>query len=136
MVEVDNLVSNSVSGDFTGAEIIDAVEVAYYYCSAIFGEDITVTSGTVGTNAITVADNGQVMAIVLLATAILIEGRKISDSKTDPSIDIRSTDDLFTPEMRAMLLRADETDPEEVGEGVMWEDDLPTSGWEVFSNTF
>lgn len=131
-MDVNNLVSNMVSADFSDADIIDAVEVAYYYCSAIFGEDITVDSGTVGTNAITISDNQQGMAIALLAQATIIEGRRILSMRGNSDITVRSTDELFTEEMRNMLLIADATDDAEVNEDIMWSNLLPTERWEIF----
>jgi len=122
------------SNSFSPENIIDKVEVAYFYCSSIFGENITVSSGTVGTDAITVDDNQQGMAIALLADALLIEGRKTVQSRKDPTVVIRSTNELFTEEMRNMLMVADETDEEEVAEDVMWSDNRPTEHWDA-SNT-
>ena len=130
MVDVNNLVNNMTSADFSGDDVIDAVEVAYYYCSAIYGSDISVASGTVGTNAITISDNQQATAIALLAQAILIEGRRVINMRGNPNIVIRSTTQLFTKEMRDMLMVGDDTDTDTVSEDVMWSNDLPTSGWE------
>ena len=129
MPDVNDLVNEMTSSDFTDTNIIGKVEVAYYYCSAIFGSDIPLASGTVGTNAITVTDNQQAMAIALLAEALLIEGRKIVHSQIDANITIRSTNELFTEEMRNMLLTADATDEDTID--VAWDDSLPTSGWSV-----
>lgn len=131
MVVVDDLVSNAVSSNFSDADIINKVKVAYYHCSAIFGEDITISSGTVGVSAITVDDTQQGVAIALLAEAMLIEGRKTLQSKTNPTQVIRTTDELFTEEMRNMLLIGDATDDEEVSEGVMWTNTQPKDGWEA-----
>ena len=130
MADVNNLVNNMTSADFSGDDVIDAVEVAYYYCSAIYGSDISVASGTVGTNAITISDNQQATAIALLAQAILIEGRRVINMRGNPNIVIRSTTQLFTKEMRDMLMVGDDTDTDTVSEDVMWSNDLPTSGWE------
>ena len=131
MVVVDDLVSNAVTANFSDADIINKVKVAYYHCSAIFGSNIVVSSGTVGTNAITVDNTQQAVAIALLAEAMLIEGRKTLQSQTNPSQVIRSTDELFTEEMRNMLLIGDATDDEDVSEGVMWTNTPPTDSWEV-----
>ena len=70
------------------------------------------------------------MAIALLAERLLIEGRRITFSKSDPNITIRTTEQLFTDEMRNMLTSADETDDSILNKGVMWDDSLPDLGWE------
>ena len=131
MVDVNDLVNEMTSADFTDTNIIGKVEVAYRYCSAIFGEDIPLASGTVGTNAINTTDTDHGMAIALLATALLIEGRKIIHTRKDPNITVRTTTELFTEEMRNMLITADVTEEEEVEEEVMWSDALPETGWEI-----
>ena len=131
MADVNDLVDEMTSQDFNPTNIIGKIQVAYLYCSSIFGSSIPLTSGTVGTNAIDVTDDDHSMAIALLAEAMLIEGRKVVQARTNPSIRIRSTKELFTDEMRNMLLIADATEDEEISEGVMWNDDLPTERWDV-----
>jgi hypothetical protein len=131
MVDVNDLVNEMTSSDFTDTNIVGKVEVAYRYCSAIFGGDIPLASGTVGTNAITTSETDHGVAIALLAERLLIEGRKITSSKTDPTIPIRTTEQLFTEEMRNMLIIADVTDPDEASKGVMWNDSQPTERWDV-----
>ena len=123
-----------VSADFSPADIILKVQVSYIYCSAIVGEDIPITGGTVGTSAITIADNDQAMAIALLAQAILLEARRAQRTRDNPNMVIRTTPQLFTDEMSNMLLVADETDEADVSENVMWSNDLPTSSWDLGSN--
>ena len=128
-MDVNNLVSNKVSTEYTDEDVIDKIEIAYYYCSAILGSNITLASGTIGTTAISIDDNQIAMAIVLLAEAMLIEGQKILKSRIDANITIRTTEELFTPEMRNMLLTADAHDESTVSEGVMWSNDPPTGKW-------
>lgn len=119
-----------VSGAYTAAEIIDPVEAAYYYCSAVYGSLITTSSGTVGTSAITVADNLGV-PIALLAVAILLEGRRANQARIDPTITVRTVEQLFTAEMRHMLLTPDATNVAVPDKGVMWDNDPPSGSWEV-----
>ena len=128
-MDVNNLVNNMTSEDYETADIIDKIEVAYYYCSAVVGSNITLASGTIGSTSITITDNQIAMAIALLAEALLIEGRKIVQSRIDPNIRIRSTDELFTAEMRNMLLVADSLSEQSVSEDVMWSNDPPTGNW-------
>ena len=71
------------------------------------------------------------MAIALLAQALLIESRKILQSETDPNITIRNAGELFTDDMRDMLLTAEDTDDSILDEGVMWDRSLPSGGWEL-----
>ena len=130
MVDVNDLVNEMTSSDFTDTNIIGKVEVAYRYCSSIYGSDIPLASGTVGTNAITTSETDHGVAIALLAERLLIEGRRITFSKSDPNITIRTTEQLFTDEMRNMLTSADETDDSILNKGVMWDDSLPDLGWE------
>ena len=129
MVDVNNLVDSMTSQDFSSDKITGKVEVSYYYCSAIFGEDLPLTSGTVGSSAIDVTDTQQSMAVALLAQALLIEGRKTLQARDNPNIRIRTTDELFTREMRNMLLVADDAEPVDASKGIMWDDTPPTESW-------
>lgn len=131
MVDVNDLVDEMTSNDFEAADIIGKVQVSHVYCSGVFGSDIPVTSGTVGSSAIEVSDNGQAMGISLLAQALLLEGRRVIKMRDDPSLVVRTTDELFTTEMKDMLLTADEADEDTMEEGVMWVNDPPTEGWEL-----
>jgi len=127
---VDHLVNEMTSSDFSPANVSGKIKVAYRYCSSIFGSDIPITSGTVGSVDLVITDGDHAMAIALLAEAKLIEGRKIIQSRKDPSITIRTTEQLFTNEMENMLLTADEADEDTVEQDVMWDNSLPTQGWE------
>lgn len=131
MADVNDLVDEMTSQDYNPTNIIGKIQVAYLYCSSVFGESIPLTSGTVGSTAIVVTDDQQSMAIALLAEAMLIEGRRIVQARTDPTITIRNTEELFTEEMRSMLLIADATEDDEVSEEVMWSNAYPTEGWDI-----
>lgn len=132
-MEIDNLVSNYVSGAYTGPEIINAVEAAYYYCSSVYGSLISLSSGTIGTDAVSVAsgDENLGVAIALLSVAILLEGRRANQARTDPNITVRRVDQLFTEEMRNMLMTPDAANEAVPDEGVMWDNNPPTGSWEV-----
>lgn len=132
-MDINVQVHAMTSNDFTDEDVIDKLQVAYNACSAIYGSAIPLTSGTVGSTVIVVSDDDRDlgMAIALLAEAKLIEGRRIVNARLDPSIVIRTTEELFTREMRNMLLVADATDDDEVDEGIMWDASLPTKNWSL-----
>lgn len=132
MPDVNNLVNNAVSHSFEGPQVIDAIENAYYLCSSLYGSEFPLTSGTVGTDVIVIANIDHANAIALLATSILLESMLVKQKRNDPTVVIRTNDELITPEIRDMLLTADEADEDQVSEGVMWDDSGPTEPWEVF----
>lgn len=124
MPEVDNLVSNM--SDFTAAEIIDKVEVAFYYCLAK-EPTLAISGGSVGTSAITIDSTNHCMAVSMLANAVLLEARKASKSRSNPSLVVRTIDMLFTPEMSMMLLIGDAQNEDNFG----WFSENPTEDWVV-----
>jgi len=104
-LEADTMVNSMTSSDFLAADVQAALATANAYCEAVAGETITKSGSDWSDYVIT--DSGQSMAVVLLAVAILHEGRRAIKSRTE-DIEIRTVDKLFTDEMRNMLLKAEE----------------------------
>ena len=118
-VQVNALTSNAY-GSFSAIVI-----QSYYYCSARLGNDIELTSGTVGTNAVTTNDN-EGMAVAQLAASLLANGKLHSKPDGVPL----SIDDLFTAEIRDLLLTPDELDESQMAKGIMWDNSLPVDNAE------
>lgn len=137
-MDIIDLTANKVSSDFSPDNITKKVIAAYYHCSAIFGERITVsetvndpfTSSKLTTPA-TYEGDSQGNAISMLAEAMLIESRKILKLKDNPNLVIRTTAQLFTDEMRDMLIDADVTPEDDIAEESMWSNKGPTEGWDL-----
>lgn len=131
--DVNDMVNEMTSQDFSPTNVTGKIQVAYRYCSNVFGADIPITSGTVGSTAapLVITDGDHALSMALLAEAMLIEGRKIVQARNDPNITIRSTDELFTTEMRNMLLSADAADEDTMSQNVMWSNTQPSEGWDI-----
>ena len=99
---------------------------AYYHCSAVLGEDIGLTSGVVGTDAVTSNDN-EGIAVANLAASLLANGRLHSQPDGVP----KTIDELFTDEIKDMLLTPEEADETTFSKGVTWDNEPPTEGWEA-----
>ncbi len=122
-VQVNALTSNAY------ASFSNIVIQSYYYCSSILGSDAQVTSGTVGTNAVLTNDN-EAQAIAMLAAALLKNGKEHSKPDGDP----KSIDDLFTDEIKDMLLTPEEADPTTFDKGRVWDNEPPnqfSDPWEL-----
>ena len=96
---------------------------AYYYCSAKLGGDISIASGTVGTDAVTTNDN-EGIAVAMLAAALLGNGKLHSKPDGVP----KSIDELFTAEIEDMLIKPDEQNELVIG----FSNDNPSEDWEAF----
>lgn len=102
---------------------------SYYYCSAKLGEDISLASGAVGTDAVTTNDN-EGIAVAMLAAALLANGRLHSKPDGVP----KTIDELYTTEIENMLLKPDELDETQFNKGTAWDNDPPNAfaeRWEV-----
>ncbi len=119
-VQVNALTSNAY------ANFGNVVIQAYYFCNSKLGSTIGLTSGTVGTDAVTSNDN-EGIAVSMLAAALLNNSRLYTKVDGVP----RSIDELYTAEIADMLLTPDEADETQMNKGVSWDDSLPTEGWEV-----
>ncbi len=119
-VQVNALTSNAY------ASFGNVVIQAYYFCNSKLGSTIGLTSGTVGTDAVTSNDN-EGIAVSMLAAALLNNSRLYTKVDGVP----RSIDELYTAEIADMLLTPDEADETQMNKGVSWDDSLPTEGWEV-----
>lgn len=124
MPVVDDLVIDM--SDFTAVEVYDGVEVAYYYCLAK-EPTLSISSGTLGSASITITSTNHAMAVAMLANAVLLERRKASKSRSNPSLIVRTIDMLFTPEMKSMLLIGDAQNEDNFG----WFSENPTEDWVV-----
>ncbi|KKK47077.1 hypothetical protein LCGC14_3158840 [marine sediment metagenome] len=122
-VQVNALTSNAYSS-FTNVVI-----QAYYYCSSKLGEDIGLTSGAVGTDAVTSNDN-EGIAVAMLAAAMLDNGKLHALPDGVP----KTIDELFTDELQDMLFTPEEADETSIGKGVTWDNEPPNTfsdRWEV-----
>ena len=118
-VQVNAITSNAY------ASFSNVVIQAYYYCSAKLGEDIA-GSGTLGTNFVTTNDN-EGIAVANLAASLLANGRLHSQPDGVP----KTIDELFTDEIKDMLLTPEEADETSFNKGMTWDNEPPTEGWEV-----
>ena len=116
-VQVNTLTSNAYSG------FANTVIQSYYYCSAKLGSDISIASGTVGTDAVATNDN-EGIAIAMLAAALLGNGKLHSKPDGVP----KSIDELFTTEIEDMLIKPDEQNELIIG----FSNDNPSEDWEAF----
>jgi len=111
---------------FTGnaySSFSNTVIQAYYYCSAKLGADISVASGTVGTDAVVTNDN-EGIAVAMLSASLLANSKLHSKPDGVP----KSIDELFTAEIEDMLLKPDEQNELVIG----FSNDNPTEDWEAF----
>ena len=123
-VIVNSLTNNAYSG-FSNTLI-----AAYYYCSSKLGADISIASGTVGTDAVATNDN-EGLVVAQLTASLLSNGKQHADPEGTP----KSIDDLFTTEMSTMLLAPDEQDEGLLDYSNDQPEDTDTTNdtvWEVF----
>ncbi len=116
-VQVNTLTGNAYSS------FANTVIQSYYYCSAKLGGDISIVSGTVGTDAVATNDN-EGIAIAMLAAALLSNGKLHSKPDGVP----QSIDELFTAEIEDMLIKPDEQNELVIG----FSNDNPSQDWEAF----
>jgi len=126
---ITTLINSMTSGDFPSADVYAAQQTAHLYCSVKVGEDIAYT-GNKDDASFDVTDDQQAMAIALLGVAILREGRRDIKSRTE-NIVVRTLDELFSSEMRSMLIIGDEVDADSADENVMWSNANPSEDWVV-----
>ncbi len=122
-VQVNAQTSNAYSN------FANTVIQAYHYCSSKLGGDISLASGTVGTNAVTTNDN-EGMAVSALAAMMLINGKEHSKPDGVP----KTIDELYTTEIENMLLKPDELDETQFNKGTAWDNEPPSAfadRWEV-----
>ena len=122
-VQVNALTSNAYSG--FGNVVIQS----YYYCSSKLGEDIDLTSGAVGTDAVTSNDN-EGIAVAMLAAAMLPNGKLHALPDGVP----KTIDELFTDEIQDMLFTPEEAAESSIAKGVTWDNEPPNTfsdRWEV-----
>ena len=122
-VQVNAQTSNAYSN------FSNTVIQAYHYCSQKLGGDISLASGTVGTNAVTTEDN-EGIAVAALAAALLANGRLHSKPDGVP----KTIDELYTTEIENMLLKPDEIDETQFNKGVAWDNEPPSAfaeRWEI-----
>ncbi len=123
-VQVNAQTSNAYSN------FANTVIQAYHYCSAKLGADISLASGTVGTNAVTTNDN-EGIAVSMLTAMMLINGKEHSKPDGVP----KTIDELYTTEIENMLLKPDELDESQFNKGVAWDNEPPSSvndPWVIF----
>lgn len=106
------LVDAQTSASYKPSDVYSTIIVAYTLCSSEVGENIS-SSGTIGTIDFTVSENNQAVAISMLASAILNEGRRHIRSRTE-NIIVRTADKLFTDEMKNMLLVGDQQNEDNI----------------------
>lgn len=94
-VELDYLVGDD-NEPFSSSQKSDAISAALSYISGVKGTEIS--SGD---------DKNTDRAAALLAEAILYNKRNARRNQTDPSIQIKTTGELFTEDMRNLLFRDD-----------------------------
>jgi len=122
-VQVNALTQNAY-GSFS-----NTVSQSYYYCSAKLGEDIQLTSGTIGTDAIATNDN-EGIAVAMLAASLLANGKLHSKPDGEP----KSIDELFTDEIQDILFTPEEAEATTFNKGVSWDNEPPNSfsdPWEL-----
>ena len=122
-VQVNALTSNAYSN--FGNVVIQS----YYHCSSVLGEDIGLASGTVGTNAVASNDN-EGIAVANLAAAMLANGKLHAQPDGVP----KTIEELFTDDIKDMLLTPEEADETSIGKGVTWDNEPPNAfsdSWEV-----
>ena len=103
---VNGLTSSAYKSGTTTSRVEMALESAYTYCVA--KKTTLSVSGSDFTDYV-IADDGEAMAVCMLAVAILNEGRRALRAKTDPNFIGLSIKELFTEEMFEMLLAPDES---------------------------
>ncbi len=119
-VQVNALTSNAYSN------FSNVVIQAYHYCSAKLGSDIGLTSGTVGTDAVTSNDN-EGIAVANLTAAMLPNGKLHALPDGVP----KTIDELFTDEIQDMLFTPEEAKETSISKSVTWDNEPPNDRWEV-----
>ena len=116
----------------TASDVTDAITRAYYELSALYDDTdkLPIGAGTVGAITLQLANNNHNLAVTKLAVAILVNARQhVKGRNTD--VTPISIDMMITDEIRRLLLVGDETDADDVDEGVMWDNVGPTNGWDA-----
>lgn len=122
-VQVNALTSNAYSA------FSNTLKQAYYHCSSKLGNDISLSSGTLGTDAVAENDN-EGIAVAMLTAALLANGKLHSRPEGVP----KTIDELYTDEIKDMLLTPDEQDETQLDKGVAWDNEPPSSfsdPWEI-----